>query len=359
MNILFLTMDATQIGGIEKSLANLLPALNSKSDYNIFMMSCFGSSKTAGFDFGSTKIIYLNRGRSNFISGSFASKFQNYLKLVSTIRKLNLDYYSKIISVYPIISILIIIFHGKYSGRLYSWEHSQISGHSRALNLLRFLMYRFIKKIIVLTDNQKMHYSNLSKRISVIPNIVNNTNIIKESKCEKTHIIGVGRLSYEKGFDRFLNVLKILKELRSDWYATIYGSGEELNNLKNLINHYMLENFVCIKENFTDPQKIYGDADILALCSRSEVFGMVIIESMQAGVPIVAYQDGDGPSELIDNCSNGIVIPSDNDIEFARSIIKLMDNKGLYEKIAFNGKLTGKKFTSDLVIKKWQEIFDE
>lgn len=356
MNILFITIDSNQIGGIEKSLSNLLPTLNSNFDFNIRMISCFGSPKSGGFDFGSVQIIYLNESKSDFISGSFTSKLLNYIRLIISIRKLNLDCYSKIISVYPIISILIFLVHPNFSGRLYSWEHSQISGHSKTLNLLRFFIYKYIKKIIVLTNRQKLHYSHLGKNITVIPNIVNNTNIVRKSTRDKIHIVGVGRLSYEKGFDRFLNVLNILKDLRSDWSATIYGSGDELNNLVNLIKIFKLESYIDILDNVTDPQQIYGDADIIALCSRSEVFGMVIIESMQAGVPIVAYDDGDGPNELINNYSNGILIASDNKEEFARSIDLLMDDHELYNKLVANAKLTGYKYTLDYVIKKWRGI---
>lgn len=207
---------------------------------------------------------------------------------------------------------------------------------------------------------QKNKYKYLNKNIEIIPNIVNNSNIkINNNKSNNFHIIGIGRLSYEKGFDRFVNILNILKCIRTDWYATIYGDGDEYINLIKLIDKFELNDYITIKKNVIDPQVIYGDADLLAMCSRSEVFGMVIIESMQVGLPIVAYDDGEGPKELIKNKINGIIINSLDQNDFIKSIIELMENKEYYSKISYNAKITGKKYESSSIIKKWEILLNE
>lgn len=358
---LFVTIDASQTGGIERSLSNLLPKLNGYRNLEITLISCFGDSVKAKFKYPRVNVQYIGIGSCDFINGKILAKLYNYFLLAFRIFKIDLKSFDRIVSVYPVITILMILLHPGQISKIYSWEHSQMNAHSFLLNFLRKKLYIGIKALLVLTEQQRVSFESISKRICIIPNAFQPLQLPQKAYKTKTwNIVGIGRLSPEKGFDRFISTLAELKKSRIDWEASICGEGFCRPLLERQIVELGLTNHIRLRGEVDNPLSIYGSADITAICSRSEVFGMVILESMSAGVPVISYDAGEGPRDLITSGKDGILIEDGNKQAFCDGLKQLMENTDYYNSLVHGGHVKSDQYRVERILEIWyQELKNE
>jgi len=131
-------------------------------------------------------------------------------------------------------------------------------------------------------------------KYTVIPNIIDTEEIFKkaEEKCDlkvdstKYNFCTLGRVCIQKGFDILLGYIKELKEYRQDFHFYLIGDGEEMNNIKKLINDYKLEEYVTLLGLQKNPFKYMKLMDGFILTSRYEGQGMVLWEAKALGLEI-------------------------------------------------------------------------
>lgn len=152
-------------------------------------------------------------------------------------------------------------------------------------------------------------------------------------------ILFAGQLIESKGVHTLLSALAELVHLRSDQNICldIIGKGdrEYVRKLLDLIHRYHLERFVNLVGDVPRQELLdrYGEYDLLVLpTERVEPFGMVVIEAMASGVPVIASDLG-GPAEVITNGETGILVPAGDSLKLALTISDLMCNDELREKI--------------------------
>lgn len=350
---LFLAIDVTQTGGIERSLSNLLPVLRARGKLRVRLGSFFGGFRPLAFNYPGVPIDFYGGGVSDFVGGGLYIKVKGYITLLIRIVKLDLNNYGRVVSVYPVITILLLLIHWRHHKKLYSWEHSQPDAHSLLLNWVRRRLYMKLAAVFVLTETQRGKMLGLSPTIKIIPNGIVPVNVVREQGDLPFHIVAVGRLSPEKGFDRFIESLRILAASREDWRATIFGDGGSCLELTRAISDARLEERVKIIRSASHHQ-IFSTASLIAVCSRSEVFGMVIVESMSAGVPVVAFDDGDGPKDLIVSNDNGLLVSGGDIRAFSRSIQRVMDDPALYRRLVEGGQRTASRYEIESIAGLWE-----
>lgn len=127
-------------------------------------------------------------------------------------------------------------------------------------------------------------------------------------------IIAIGRLTYYKGFDTLLHALQALPEP-----AMLYlvGEGEERTRLEDLIDHLAITDRVRLLGEVDDVlrNRLLASCDVLCLPSRerTEAFGIVLMEAMRYGKPVVASRvTGSGMSWVVDEGRNGVLLPCDD-----------------------------------------------
>lgn len=124
-------------------------------------------------------------------------------------------------------------------------------------------------------------------------------------------IIGVGRLTRQKGFDVLVTAMKKLVVLGVEAKLLIIGEGEERLALEQLIDSEGLSDCVALIGHITDPYPYIAHADLFVLSSRWEDPGHAIIEAAALNVPIVTTDCPSGPSDLVEQgmggwvCNNG------------------------------------------------------
>ncbi len=149
----------------------------------------------------------------------------------------------------------------------------------------------------------------------VIPNIVDLTQFEYRKPCmlhEKFRFISAARIDSGKGFDVLLKAFaKVVKE-DPDCILEIMGDGPCLKEIKCLAKSLHVSDKVIFWGEYlrSDYFEELSHSDCFVLASRSETFGLVYIEAMACGIPVVATRCG-GPEDFV-NSSNGILVPVDN-----------------------------------------------
>ena len=101
--------------------------------------------------------------------------------------------------------------------------------------------------------------------------------------------LAVGRFSHQhKGFDLLIEAFHLFAQKNQEWKLDIVGEGVEEELYRNLIKKYNLENRVTIHPFTNNIQAYYSEAQVYVLSSRWEGFGLVLVEAMAHGLPVVS-----------------------------------------------------------------------
>lgn len=202
---------------------------------------------------------------------------------------------------------------------------------------MRKLLYPRATGIIAQTHTAKLQKQQMLRNYSNIKIIPNPIRPISEHpEIEKENIIlGVGRHYHVKGLDRLLRAYALLE--KKSWRLVIAGNfGPETEVLGNLARELMIEEQVDFLGPVKEIDAIYKKAKIFVLSSRSEGFPNALIEAMAHGLACVSYDINAGPSDIITNLKNGILIEDGNISELSRQIDFLIANPKERERLGEN-----------------------
>lgn len=200
--------------------------------------------------------------------------------------------------------------------------------------------YRWADKVIcvskALADSLK---EKLDVESVVIHNMVSDT-FFQQSESQTApkapgivKFVSVGSLIGGKGYDLIINALRDCKHL-NECQVSIIGGGPEEANLKAMIEEYQLQDKVTLlgKKAPEEVSALMASSDCFILTSRRETFGIVYIEAMAKGKPVIATICG-GPESFV-NESNGILIPTEDVDATAKAIDYMVENVGNYDNAA-------------------------
>ena len=115
----------------------------------------------------------------------------------------------------------------------------------------------------------------------------------------------------------------------------------------SLVTQGELEDYVTILGYMDDPQPLMERCDLVLMCSRNEAFGLVTLEAMQVGKPVIGTRSG-GTLELIKDGFNGLLYTPGDIEELSEKIIYLYDHPEIAQQMGKNGqKLASEKFNPD------------
>lgn len=209
-------------------------------------------------------------------------------------------------------------------------------------------------RVIVLTKYNLTEW--IGHNLKVIPNPL--SFIPKEkSKLDQKKIICVGSLSHNKGYDLLIEAWNKIAMEFPDWEINVYGKGdirlfEEMARKKGINNIRF-----CGPTNNVMEKML--NASLLVLPSRSEGFGMVLIEAMACGLPCVAFDCPCGPRDIIQNGENGLLVPAENVELLAESIKQLITDKEMLYTMGANACKSIGQFSVENVCQVWNKLFHE
>lgn len=214
----------------------------------------------------------------------------------------------------------------KYNIPLIITEHSSLMNRPNIdPNLLKCakIGYNQAKKVIAVSNPLKNNILiHTGVEAKVIPNMINLESFNKAKKIVHSgyHIVSTGNLIPRK---RFANLIKAFAEMiqnHDDVYLHIIGDGYMRDELVLLATNLGINDNVIFHgyKNAAEMTSIYEQCDCFALVSALETFGVVYVEAMAAGLPVIATRCG-GPEDFV-NESNGVLIEVDNHKELYNAL---------------------------------------
>lgn len=227
--------------------------------------------------------------------------------------------------------------------------------------------YQFLKKnirnynhVISLSKTDLLKLKAIGCRASFIPNPFSMPSCSADTlQHREKRIVMVGRIDHLKGQSRLLDIWAEMARKYPEWTLTFIGDGRDAEKLKKRCGELGIENQTEFTGNIKNVRERLLQAAIFAFTSRTESFGMVLLEAMSCGLPVVTYDCENGPRDIIDNYYNGFLVPDGDSDCFERRLSILMNDEHLRVKLATNALASVERFRDEVVMKEWDDLLEQ
>jgi len=242
-----------------------------------------------------------------------------------------------------------------------AWEHCHFDEDlgKPARRLARRLAARFCEAVVVLTERDRRRWLEaLRPRSAVvcIPNPLPFSMPAQAAPRTGRTVLAVGRLVTAKGFDVLLRAWAEVAPQAPGWRLTIAGEGEERAALEALRDELGLGDSVTLPGIYEDVTMAYSQASIFCLSSRYEGFGLVLIEAMAFGLPIVSTDCETGPRELLEPGCDALMVPVDQPTELARALGHLIGHPGEATALGKTAQEKARTYSPEQLIGQWEAL---
>ncbi len=179
-----------------------------------------------------------------------------------------------------------------------------------------------------------------------------------EAKSDDTVLLTIAALHPRKGLKYLLKAMRKIIEQKNSTKLVIIGEGPEKPELEKLINKLKIQDRVKLLGHQENIPKMLKSSDLFVLPSIKEAFGLVLLEAMAAQVPIVATNVG-GIPEIVEDRKNGFLVEPRDEDALTQTILMLIKNKPLREKLAFLGHHKVKQFDLKGMVEKTKKVYHE
>lgn len=249
-----------------------------------------------------------------------------------------------------------------YNDWLFRWLYYHIS------NLLE---RKFINRFDVLLANSR--YTK-EKFISEYPFLKTRTHVIyksidpgffkpaifarKEARDHSPRILFIGSNMQRKGVPDLLKAAPRVIQEFPDCEFWIVGNDKSIPELISLTERLGIKSKVTFwgKQDRFSLLNLFGQADLFTMPSLIEAFGVVFLEAMASGLPIVATNVG-GIPELIQDKFNGVLVPPNNPALLASGMLQILNNRNFREQLSKAGIETVKKYTVERMMHETYNIY--
>ena len=172
-------------------------------------------------------------------------------------------------------------------------------------------------------------------------------------------ILAVGRLNNEtKQFDQLIEAYLQTNFFNAQIPLYIIGEGKDRGALEKQINKKGLVGYVHLLGFKSNVIQYMKSAKIVVMSSVVEGFPMVLLEALTAGTPVISFDCPSGPSELIMDGENGLLVENQNFEALITAMNKMHTETELYQFCKRNAIASVEKFSAENVISKWVQLFD-
>lgn len=216
---------------------------------------------------------------------------------------------------------------------------------------------KYSDAVITLTRTDAKAWEK-ARKVYVIPNFTEYMPP-QSSTCEIPRAIAVGRLSYQKGFDRLVSIWSIVNKRFPDWKLDIYGEGICKEALKKQIGELHLDKIVTIHPFTKDILQEYLSSSLFVLSSNYEGFALVLLEAMACGLPCVSFDCPNGPADIIQNGETGLLVKNGDLEGFTNAICHLLADQEERKELGRKAKQEIMNYSPEKVMLQWDRLFKE
>jgi glycosyltransferase involved in cell wall biosynthesis len=171
-------------------------------------------------------------------------------------------------------------------------------------------------------------------------------------------VLAAGRLTPQKGFDMLIRAWAQVAPRHPDWKLRICGSGDRDDRLARQVAERELGASIEMP-GARDLREEMANASIFVLSSRYEGFPLVLLEAMSKSMAVVSFDCPTGPSEVIDDHRNGLLVPARDVDGLAAAITELIEDESLRRRLGPEAGKTALEYTIDAIGPRWEALFDE
>lgn len=374
--IVYCTPALYSAGGVERVVSVKASYFADVYGYDVTIIITEGQGRESFFPLSSkVDVINLNLGFEELWKASFLKKIFLYLKKQRQFKKLLKQ---ELIRIRPDFTISVLrreinflneIRDGSRKiGELHVNRSNYRNFDKRNSNIIKSLFARFwmhslighlrkLDKMVVLTEDAKVDWPEL-KNVILIPDPLP-FRVETVSDLSAKRIVSIGRYAYEKGNDLLLQAWAKVEKKCREWCLDIYGMGDQAPYRQQMKNLGIDGGRCRLHGSLSDVKNAYLDSSVFALPSRFEGFGLVIIEAMSCGLPVVTFDCENGPRNILTDGENGFLItPFDVDA-YAEKLIKLILDETLRREIGANARKSSQRYAIDDIANQWKQLFEE
>lgn len=342
-------IDNTEHGGAQTQLAVILDGLRDQFDLSVAVLGRSGPAEDTYRKLG-IRIILLGSGGSRWSPGAFP-------RLLSLIRREKPD----LVHTHLFKAMVLTALAARLAGvPCLLHDHSGLDPENLRFyfpqlisrSLYAWAYHRAVRSssgVLVLTTRVKetylQNYQLPSEKITVLPNAIDlagnqPTAVSGSSVREELHlpaetrlIVMVGRLAAEKDWPTFIQVASQFQSQSGLVFLSI-GSGNLEGELRKSVADQGLSNFYFLGDR-QDVPSILSQADVFLLTSNREAFGIVLLEAMSAGLPVIATRTS-GPASIILSEDNGLLVKGGDMEAFVSALQRVLTEPELAARLVKN-----------------------
>lgn len=178
------------------------------------------------------------------------------------------------------------------------------------------------------------------------------------SDCSSCRAIAAGRMEDQKGFDLLIEAWQEVHRQLPTWQLDIYGNGSDRERLQTQIDKASLTDVITLHPATPDIFERYAESSIYVLSSRYEGYGLVLAEAMSCGVPCVAFDCRYGPSDIIRDGEDGILVPPLRTDLLAEAIVRMASDTTLRKDMGQRARINIQRFAPTSIMPQWQQLFN-
>ena len=193
--------------------------------------------------------------------------------------------------------------------------------------------------------------------VVVIPNAVAPpAAAIPPPEQRPTRIVGIGRLSPEKGFDVLVRAFARIAPWYPDWTLQILGTGPQRGELEDLADSLGVRDNVRLAGWVDQPESALLESGVFVLPSRYEGFPNALLEAMACGLPCIASACDSGPAEIIRDGVDGLLVPPENVDALADALRQLVSDEAKRARLGRRAVEVTSRFSREAFFARWEEV---
>lgn len=365
MRIIILSSNMTETGGIQRLTASLANSFSKCENVYVHIINSGIKNGKERFELDNRITnIYMGIEPKNLLGLTIFEKlidnFNTFIKIKRFFKKYEFDDGENIVIAlgHSQSCLLPFIIPNKKNIKKIGSQHNPIS-YNLIYSIIRNISLKKLDKYILLNETMQedflKHYNFGNTCIIENPNRING----KKSDLNNKVVIAVGRMTEQKNFETLINMWSDIKEKNINWTLRIIGDGPLREELLNQIKKLNLEDVIELKSFNSNIENEYYKADILAMTSIYEGFGLVLVEAQSCGLPTIAFDCPTGPRNIINDGIDGYLIENGDAKQFIKKLDDLMNNSEMKFKMGKNAIENSKRFDVETITEKWIKLFNE
>lgn len=353
-HIAILVGDISRGAGTERAVTNLANMLAGSGSYVVTVISLYSSSGSQCYYpiNPAVDVVHLGLAKSGM-----AKRLVVYIKFIRSMNAIIRDkHIDVVLGTTHALNSLLFFMSGK--AKKIACEHMNYAACPKISGRIRRIMYPRLDAVVLLTNADAKHYDFVApKKKWVIPNSLSFT-CENPARLESKKIIAVGRLTRQKGFDLLVKAATLIKKEIPDWHISIFGEGEEKEDLLNAITSFELGGFMSIHEPTKEIRQELLNSALFVMSSRHEGLPMILLEAKACGLPIVSFDCPEGPAEVVRHGKDGLLVEPENVEKLAEAVVSLAKNDEQLKAFGRKAFENANDFSSEVIFKKWDQLFN-